>query len=70
MSRIGKKPIAIPQGVTVKADASGYPTKGGAAEVSRFGYSDLTTDFNGGFGAVAGATIHSPGEYTALRRGS
>ena len=38
--------------------------------MSKFGYSDLTTDFNGGFGAVAGATIHSPGEYTALRAGS
>jgi len=56
--------------VGVKADANGYPTKGGAAEVTRFGYSDLTTDFNGGFGAVAGATIHSPGEYTALKAGS
>jgi hypothetical protein len=56
--------------VGVKADASGYPTKGGSAEVSKFGYSDLTTDFNGGYGAVAGATIHSPGEYTALKAGS
>jgi hypothetical protein len=56
--------------VGVKADATGYPAKGGAAEVSKFGYSDLTTDFNGGFGAVAGATIHSPGEYTAFRAGS
>src|SRR6478752_6893224 len=28
MSRIGKKPIAIPKGVTVKADASGVDVKG------------------------------------------
>jgi large subunit ribosomal protein L6 len=28
MSRIGKKPIAIPNGVTVKADASGVDVKG------------------------------------------
>jgi large subunit ribosomal protein L6 len=28
MSRIGKKPIAIPNGVTVKADASGVEVKG------------------------------------------
>jgi large subunit ribosomal protein L6 len=28
MSRIGKKPIAIPKGVTVKADASGVEVKG------------------------------------------
>ncbi len=45
----------------------GYPSKTGAGPVGRFGYSDLTTDFCGGFGAVAGATIHDPGEYTALK---
>ena len=28
MSRIGKRPIAIPQGVTIKADASGVDVKG------------------------------------------
>jgi len=28
----------------------------------------LTTDFCGGLGAVAGATIHNPGEYTALQK--
>ena len=28
MSRIGKKPIAIPKGVTVKADATGVDVKG------------------------------------------
>ena len=54
----------------VKAEPNGYPMKGGDAEVTRFGYSDLTTDFCGGFGAVAGATIHSPGEFTALKSGS
>ena len=52
----------------VKGDATtGFPSKTGTAPVSRFGYSDLTTDFDGGLGAVAGATIHSPGEYTALK---
>ena len=40
---------------------------GGTGEVTRFGYSDLTTDFCGGYGAVAGAMIHDPGEYTALK---
>jgi len=54
----------------VKADASGFPSKGGVGEVTRFGYSDKTTDFCGGFGAVAGAMIHDPGEYTALKAGS
>jgi hypothetical protein len=34
------------------------------------GYSDLTTDFVGGLGAIAGAAIHSPGEYTALKAGA
>jgi hypothetical protein len=51
----------------VKGDANGYPSKTGTGPVSRFGYSDLTTDFNGGLGAVAGATIHNPGELTALK---
>jgi hypothetical protein len=53
----------------VKGDAQGFPSKGGSAEVSQFGYSDLTTDFCGGLGAVAGARIHDPGEYTALKSG-
>jgi hypothetical protein len=51
----------------VKGDSSGFPAKGGSGEVSQFGYSDLTTDFCGGLGAVAGARIHDPGEYTALK---
>ena len=51
----------------MKADANGYPKKGGVAEVTKFGYSDLTTDFIGGYGANTGAGIHSPGAYTALK---
>jgi hypothetical protein len=51
----------------VRADASGFPAKGGTAEVTHFGYSDLTTDFAGGLGAVSSAGIHSPGEFTALK---
>ena len=51
----------------VKGDANGFPKVGGSAEVTRFGYSDRTTDFCGGYGAVAGAGIHDPGEYTALK---
>jgi hypothetical protein len=54
----------------VKGDSQGYPAKGGTAEVSAFGYSDLTTDFCGGLGGVAGARIHDPGEFTALKAGS
>jgi hypothetical protein len=54
----------------VKGDASGYPAKGGSAPVSKFGYSDLTSDFDGGLGAVSGATIHDPGEFTALKANS
>jgi Protein of unknown function (DUF1552) len=50
----------------VKGDANGFPSKSGIAEVSQFGYSDLTTDFNGGLAAVPGARIHDPGEYPAL----
>jgi hypothetical protein len=51
----------------VKAGEDGFPAKGGSAEVTKFGYSDKTEDFIGGKGAVAGATIHSPGEFKELR---
>ena len=51
----------------VKAGADGFPAKGGSAEVTKFGYSDKTEDFIGGAGAVAGATIHSPGEFKELK---
>jgi hypothetical protein len=52
----------------MKADAMGYPAKDGpASEVTHFGYSDKTEDFAGGKGAVAGATIHSPGGFTELK---
>jgi hypothetical protein len=55
-------------GFGIKVNAMGFPDKNGTpGEVKAFGYSDLTTDFNGGLGAVKGATIHSPGEYTALK---
>jgi len=52
----------------VKADASGFPTKGGTAPVTKFGYSDRTLDFCGGYGAVAGAGIHNPGRVQGARR--
>ena len=51
----------------VKAGADGFPAADGTAEVTSFGYSDKTEDFIGGEGAVAGATIHSPGEFTELK---
>ena len=51
----------------VKAGADGFPAKGGSAEVTKFGYSDKTEDFIGGQGAVAGATIHDPGEFAELK---
>ena len=55
----------------VKGDATtGFPTKGGTAPVSKFGYSDKTEDFAGGYQAKADAGIHSPGEYTALKAGA
>jgi hypothetical protein len=54
----------------VKADSTGFPVKGGTMPVTKFGYSDLTTDFAGGLGAVKTAAIHDPGEFTALKSGS
>jgi hypothetical protein len=51
----------------VNGDANGFPSKGGTGPVTQFGYSDLTTDFCGGLGAIAGAGIHSPGEYADFK---
>lgn len=51
----------------VMADSTGFPAKGGTQPVTHYGYSDNTADFVGGYGAVKGATIHNPGEYTALK---
>jgi Protein of unknown function (DUF1552) len=71
-ARIGNAPINkyfcnLMNAMGVKAGADGFPVKGGSAEVTKFGYSDETEDFIGGKGAVAGATIHSPGEFKELR---
>ncbi len=52
----------------MKADAAGFPAKDGpASEITHFGYSDKTEDFTGGKGAVAGATIHKPGQFAELK---
>ena len=65
---INKYFYALMNALGVKGDATtGFPTKGGTGPVTKFGYSDQTSDFDGGFGAVSGATIHSPGEFTALK---
>jgi hypothetical protein len=66
-SPINKYFYGLMNALGVKGDANGYPSKTGTGPVSKFGYSDQTSDFNGGLGAVAGATIHSPGEFTALK---
>jgi hypothetical protein len=58
---------ALMNALGVKGDAGGFPSATGSGPVTRFGYSDLTTDFCGGLGAVPGATIHNPGEFTALK---
>src|SRR5262249_6771003 len=55
---INKYFVSLMNALGVKGDANGYPSKGGSGPVTKFGYSDLTSDFNGGLGAVAGATIH------------
>jgi hypothetical protein len=52
----------------IMADSTGFPVKGGTQPVTHYGYSDNTADFVGGYGAVKGATIHNPGEYTALKQ--
>jgi hypothetical protein len=64
---INKYFVNIMNAMGMKGGADGYPLKGGTAEVTKFGYSDKTEDFCGGAGAIAGATIHSPGGFTALK---
>jgi hypothetical protein len=66
-SPINKYFYNIMNAMGVKADSTGFPAKGGTMPVTKFGYSDQTSDFAGGYGAVSGATIHSPGEFTALK---
>ena len=52
----------------LKADANGFPAKDGqASEVIRFGYSDKTEEFSGGFKAAPDAQIHSPGGFSELK---
>ncbi len=70
--RFGNAPLNkyfcnIMNAMGIRADASGYPAVDGpASEVTHHGYSDTTTDFCGGAGAVADATIHQPGGFTEL----
>jgi hypothetical protein len=64
---INKYYCNIMNAMGVKAGSDGFPSKGGTQPVTHFGYSDKTQDFAGGAGAVSGATIHNPGEWTALK---
>jgi len=64
---INKYFLNIMNALGVMADSTGFPVKGGTQPVTHYGYSDNTADFVGGYGAQKGATIHSPGEYTALK---
>jgi hypothetical protein len=66
---INKYFVNLMNALGVKAGADGFAAKGGSAEVTKFGYSDKTEDFCGGQGAIAGATIHSPGGFTELKAG-
>ena len=54
--------------VGVKADATGFPVKGGTMPVTKFGKYDDTTLFKGG--GTAAAVIKNPGEYTILKASS
>jgi hypothetical protein len=67
---INKYYLNIMNAMGLKGDANGYPAKGGTAPVTKFGYSDKTEDFAGGYGAKPDAGIHSPGEYTAIKAGA
>ena len=54
----------------VKADADGLSRQGGHGAGDQVRLLRQDRGLRGGYGAVAGATIHSPGEYTALKAGS
>ncbi|MET0790152.1 MAG: Tat pathway signal sequence, partial [Polyangiaceae bacterium] len=67
-SAMASKPINkyfcnLMNAIGVKADASGYATKGGSEPVSRFGKYDDSKLFN----TNNPSTIAQPGEYTELR---
>jgi len=72
-AKYGNQPINkyfcnVMTAIGIKADAKGYPAKDGpASEVTHFGYSDKTSDFSGGQGAVKDAGIHDPGGFTKLK---
>ena len=51
MSRIGKKPVAIPAGVTVQVDGSTVTVKGAKGELTRTVHSNMSVE-------VDGATVH------------
>jgi hypothetical protein len=73
-SKIANAPINkyfcnIMNAIGVKAGADGFPAAGGTAPVSKFGYSDLTTDFiHGGSGTTP--QIHNEGEFAQLKASS
>jgi hypothetical protein len=56
----------------VKADSNGFPSNTGtASKVTKFGYSDNTSDFYGGYvQSKDGTSIKNAGEFTALLSGS
>ena len=54
--------------IGVKADATGFPVKGGTQPVTHYGMYDDSSLFTGG--GTKTAQIKNPGEYTALRAGS
>jgi len=47
MSRIGKRPLPVPQGVTVKLDGSKVSVKGPKGELSRLVHEELTVRMDG-----------------------
>ena len=56
MSRIGKKPIAIPKGVTIKADANGVEVKGPKGQMKQALPPGITSAVEDGTGVTKNAT--------------
>ena len=65
---INKYFCSLMNAMGVKAGEDGFPGKGGALEVAKYGMYDRTEDFV--HGGTAPPTIHDPGEFTALKAGA
>jgi large subunit ribosomal protein L6 len=66
MSRIGKKPVAVPKGVTVTVDGSTVKVKGPRGELSRLVHRDMHVALDGGGTTITVTRPSDEPEHKAL----